>query len=70
MRDNLRMPVAVIAILLAAQSSYARPELLADTAWLGEHLNDPAVRIVDMRPPSVLRTARPRSCRRQPNSKR
>jgi thiosulfate/3-mercaptopyruvate sulfurtransferase len=50
MRDNLRMPVAVIAILLAAQSSYARPELLADTAWLGEHLNDPAVRIVDMRP--------------------
>jgi thiosulfate/3-mercaptopyruvate sulfurtransferase len=28
---------------------YARPELLVDTAWLAQHLTDPAVRIVDMR---------------------
>ncbi len=27
----------------------ARPELLVDTAWLAQHLNDPDVRIVDMR---------------------
>jgi thiosulfate/3-mercaptopyruvate sulfurtransferase len=40
----------LIAILLAAQSGYARPELLVDAAWLAAHLNDPAVRIVDLRP--------------------
>ena len=28
-------------------SSYAHPELLADTAWLAEHMDDPAIRIVD-----------------------
>jgi thiosulfate/3-mercaptopyruvate sulfurtransferase len=28
---------------------YARPELLVDTAWLAQHLNDAGVRIVDMR---------------------
>ena len=50
MSDNLRMPLLLIAIMLAAQSTYARPELLVETAWLAEHLNDPAVRIVDMRP--------------------
>ena len=26
---------------------YARPELLAETEWLAEHLSDPEVRIVD-----------------------
>jgi thiosulfate/3-mercaptopyruvate sulfurtransferase len=30
-------------------SGYARPELLAETEWLAQHLNDPEVRIVDMR---------------------
>ncbi len=40
----------LIAIMMAAQAGYARPELLVETAWLAEHLNDPAVRIVDMRP--------------------
>ncbi len=34
----------------AAGATYARPELLADTAWLAAHLQDPAVRIVDLRP--------------------
>ncbi len=28
---------------------YARPELLAETAWLSEHLDDPTIRLVDMR---------------------
>lgn len=28
---------------------YARPELLVDTAWLAQHLNDANVRVVDMR---------------------
>jgi len=27
--------------------AYARPELLAETSWLVEHLNDPGLRIVD-----------------------
>src|SRR5687767_10047503 len=40
----------ILAMLLAAQSGYARPELIVDTAWLSSHLNDPAIRIVDMRP--------------------
>jgi thiosulfate/3-mercaptopyruvate sulfurtransferase len=31
------------------QVGYARPELLADTDWLAQHLNDPEIRIVDMR---------------------
>ena len=29
---------------------YARPDLLVDTVWLVEHLNDPTIRIVDTRP--------------------
>jgi thiosulfate/3-mercaptopyruvate sulfurtransferase len=40
----------MLAIVLAAQTGYARPELLVDTAWLASHLDDPAIRIVDMRP--------------------
>jgi thiosulfate/3-mercaptopyruvate sulfurtransferase len=35
---------------IADQARYARPELLVDTAWLSQHLTDPAVRIVDLRP--------------------
>jgi thiosulfate/3-mercaptopyruvate sulfurtransferase len=42
--------ISFIAVLLAAQSGYARPDLLVDTAWLAAHLNDPGVRIVDLRP--------------------
>jgi thiosulfate/3-mercaptopyruvate sulfurtransferase len=45
------------AVLLAAwptvagaQARYVRPELLVDTAWLAAHLNDPGIRIVDLRP--------------------
>jgi thiosulfate/3-mercaptopyruvate sulfurtransferase len=32
-----------------AERGYARPELLADTAWLAEHLGNPRVRPVDAR---------------------
>ena len=42
--------VSILAIVLAAQTGYARPELLVDTAWLAAHLNDPSIRIVDLRP--------------------
>jgi thiosulfate/3-mercaptopyruvate sulfurtransferase len=30
-------------------TGYALPDILADTAWLAEHLNDPKLRIVDCR---------------------
>jgi thiosulfate/3-mercaptopyruvate sulfurtransferase len=40
----------ILAVLIAAQASYARPELLVDTTWLAAHLSDPDIRIVDMRP--------------------
>ena len=33
------------------QRGYAHPELLAETDWLADHLDDPNVRIVDARPP-------------------
>ena len=42
--------LSFLAIVLAAQTGYARPELLVDTAWLAAHLNDPSIRIVDLRP--------------------
>jgi thiosulfate/3-mercaptopyruvate sulfurtransferase len=32
-----------------AERAYARPELLAETAWLADRLGDPGVRIVDAR---------------------
>ena len=41
------------ALMLACPErpgGYARPELLVDTAWLAQHLTDPNIRIVDMRP--------------------
>jgi thiosulfate/3-mercaptopyruvate sulfurtransferase len=37
------------AVVWAATEGYARPTLLAETEWLGQHLHDPAIRIVDMR---------------------
>jgi thiosulfate/3-mercaptopyruvate sulfurtransferase len=42
--------MVLLAIMLAVQSAYARPDLLVDTAWLAAHANDPGVRIVDLRP--------------------
>jgi thiosulfate/3-mercaptopyruvate sulfurtransferase len=42
--------IMLIAMMFAAQSGYARPELLVDTAWLSAHANDANVRIVDLRP--------------------
>ena len=41
----------LLALTLGLQSAdgYARPELLVDTAWLAQHLNDSNIRIVDMR---------------------
>jgi thiosulfate/3-mercaptopyruvate sulfurtransferase len=33
------------------QRGYAHPELLAETEWLAEHMDDSVVRIVDARPP-------------------
>jgi thiosulfate/3-mercaptopyruvate sulfurtransferase len=41
----------LLALMLGAQSAggYARPELLVDTAWLAQHLNDPNIRVVDIR---------------------
>ena len=40
----------LLAILVAAQAGFARPDLLVDTNWLAQHLKDPNVRIVDLRP--------------------
>jgi thiosulfate/3-mercaptopyruvate sulfurtransferase len=39
----------VTAMAWGAGGGYARPELLAETDWLAQHLNDPGIRIVDMR---------------------
>lgn len=60
-RYNDRMSRASSALILiavamatgrpaAAQSSFARPELIVDTAWLASHLSAPDIRVVDMRP--------------------
>jgi len=38
-------------------TGYARPELLADPGWLAEHLEDPAVRVVDCDPPEAYQRA-------------
>ena len=40
-------------IIPVHQRGYTNPELLAETDWLAEHMDDPAVRIVDARPPSI-----------------
>ena len=39
-----------MALLMTFQGGYSRPELLVDTAWLAARLDDPNVRIVDLRP--------------------
>ena len=40
-----------MSVIPVHQRGYTRPELLAETDWLAEHLDDPNVRIVDARPP-------------------
>ena len=42
----------LFALALTAQTAggYARPDLLVDTAWLSQHLDDSNIRIVDLRP--------------------
>ncbi len=42
--------IALLAVVLATQSGFARPELLVDTTWLAAHLDDATIRIVDLRP--------------------
>ena len=45
------MPFLFLALFLGLQSSntYARPELLVDTAWLAQHAADADVRVIDIR---------------------
>jgi thiosulfate/3-mercaptopyruvate sulfurtransferase len=40
-----------MSVIPVHQRGYANPQLLAETGWLAEHLDDPNVRIVDARPP-------------------
>jgi thiosulfate/3-mercaptopyruvate sulfurtransferase len=39
----------LFAAAMFAATTYARPEMLVTTEWLAAHLNDPGIRIVDMR---------------------
>jgi thiosulfate/3-mercaptopyruvate sulfurtransferase len=39
----------IFAAAMLAATTYARPELLVSTEWLADHLNDPKIRVVDMR---------------------
>jgi thiosulfate/3-mercaptopyruvate sulfurtransferase len=40
-----------MSVIPVDQRGYTNPQLLAETDWLAEHLDDPKVRIVDARPP-------------------
>jgi len=40
-----------MSVMPVDQRGYTTPQLLAETDWLAEHLNDPNVRMVDARPP-------------------
>jgi thiosulfate/3-mercaptopyruvate sulfurtransferase len=62
MRMVLRMVLIVLismsivtTMAWGAAGGYARPELLAETDWLAQRLNDPGVRIVDMRSEGAYR---------------
>src|SRR5689334_12228606 len=44
-RDTFSGMKTLMVLLLA----YARPEMLVETNWLAAHLNDPNIRVVDMR---------------------
>jgi thiosulfate/3-mercaptopyruvate sulfurtransferase len=39
----------LFAAAMFAASTYARPDMLVSTEWLAAHLDDPGIRIVDMR---------------------
>src|SRR5438552_12351636 len=47
-RDSLCYFLAM-KILMMLALAYTHPEMLVDTEWLSNHLNDPGIRIVDMR---------------------
>ena len=50
-RALILLVVAVATIRpAAAQSAFARPDLIVDTAWMAQHLTDRDLRVVDMRP--------------------
>ena len=42
---------------MSERQGYARPDLLVDTEWLDQHLDDPNLRIVDMDVPDAYRRA-------------
>lgn len=44
-----------LTVAWAAPGTYTRPELLAETDWLAQHLNDSTIRIIDMRAEDVYR---------------
>lgn len=39
----------LLLLVAAGEDGYARPDMLAETEWLAAHLDDPDVRIVDLR---------------------
>jgi thiosulfate/3-mercaptopyruvate sulfurtransferase len=50
MRHTIWRMAFLLSLMMSMQAAgYARPELLVDTAWLAQHRNDPAIRIVDIR---------------------
>ena len=49
-----------------ANQEYAQPDLLVDTGWLEEHLNDPDLRIVDCDPVEAYRRAHIKGARAIP----
>jgi thiosulfate/3-mercaptopyruvate sulfurtransferase len=44
-----------LTVAWAAAETYTRPELLAETDWLAQHLNDSTIRIIDMRAEDIYR---------------
>jgi thiosulfate/3-mercaptopyruvate sulfurtransferase len=45
-----------MSVMPLDQRGYANPQLLAETDWLAENLDNPAVRIIDARPPQQYAT--------------
>ena len=33
---------------MSAASGYAHPEVLVETSWVAEHLNDPSIRLIEV----------------------
>src|SRR5215218_1475557 len=52
-RPKHRTAIEYLGVSMAAspvsERGYANPGLLAETAWLEEHINDPSLRIIDTR---------------------